>query len=890
MSRTWLCALERASQHAPFLREAIVRNAAVADALAAGDFERALSATRVADGPLRSRLRRERDGLALAVAIADLAGALPLEGITRILSDFADRALDAAIAGAIEGRVPGAASQGFVGLALGKHGSRELNYSSDIDPILLFDPATLPMRARDDAGEAAVRIARDVVDLLQTRDADGYAFRVDLRLRPASEATPLAIPVNAAISHYESSALGWERAAFIRARAASGDIAIGERFLAAITPFVWHRSLDFGAIEALRAMSRRIRSHHASGQRFGPGYDLKRGRGGIREVEFFVQIQQLIHGGRNAALRVPDTLGAIVALEGAGHVAPEDAVTLACAYRLLRTIEHRVQMIEDRQTHMLPADPAALEAVAALHGLGSAAELLARLQPHVDAVGALYDSLDADRAVQLPGGRDALHTTLATAGFRDAASAAARVHEWRGGSLRAVRSGAAIAALETVLPRLIDAFGKAPEPDAALAAFDRMLGRLPSAVNLFRLLDARPALLAQLVAIVSHAPTLADALGRDSALLDRLVDASALDPVGDVATLAADMRREGEELEARLDRVRRVVGEHRFALGIQIVEGVGDPLGVAAGYARVAEAAVATVADAVIADFAAAHGRVPGSELVILALGRLGGAALTHASDLDLIYLFTGSFSAESDGARPLGATHYYNRLSARLSSGLSVPTSAGALYEIDTRLRPSGGDGPLAVSLESFARYQHESAWTWEHMALARARPVYGSAAARAALQSVLDNVLRIRRDPSSLAHDAGKMRADIAASKPPLGPFDVKLVPGGLVDLEFVVHTLQLAHGVGLDPHLGTAIAALEAAGLVAPGLAEAHDFLTRLLVTLRLVSPAMTAPPEATRPIVARACAATDWPDLLARLERSRQCVTDHWQRVAGQGELT
>ena len=236
---------------------------------------------------------------------------------------------------------------------------------------MLFDPETLPRQARDDAGEAAVRIGRRVIELLQKRTADGYVARVDLRLRPSPEVTPIVLPVNAAISHYESSALPWERAAFIRARACAGDIALGERFLSAIEPFVWRRSLDFGVIEEVRQISARIRDHFAQNAQIGPGYDLKRGRGGIREVEFFVQIQQMIHGGRDASVRRPATLDAIEALLAAGRLDDATARDLADAYRVLRTIEHRVQMVEDAQTHFLPRDPDALDNVAHLHGLAT---------------------------------------------------------------------------------------------------------------------------------------------------------------------------------------------------------------------------------------------------------------------------------------------------------------------------------------------------------------------------------------------------------------------------------------------------------------------------------------------------------------------------------------
>jgi glutamate-ammonia-ligase adenylyltransferase len=402
-----------------------------------------------------------------------------------------------------------------------------------------------------------------------------------------------------------------------------------------------------------------------------------------------------------------------------------------------------------------------------------------------------------------------------------------------------------------------------------------MLARLSSAVNFFRLLEARPALARLLGLILSHAETLAEELARRPELFDGLIDATALDPVADLATLAAEMSA-GADYQGRLDHVRRVVGEKRFALGTQIVSGVSDPLAVSAGYARVAEAAIGVLAEATITEFSGTHGTVPGSELIILALGRMGGGALTHASDLDLIYLFTGDHLAESDGPKPLGAVLYYNRLAQRISAALSVPTASGPLYEIDTRLRPSGTQGPLSVSLEGFARYQRENAWTWEHMALARARPVFGSPAARAAVETVIGDVLRGDRPVRNVVADAIAMRAEMAAHKPPLGPLDAKLLPGGLVDLEFAVHMVQLESGLGLDPNLRVAIAALIAAGRAPSEMLAAHDFLTRLLVTLRLVAPDAQPPRSATQGLVARALGLADWAEVLASLETTRQEV--------------
>jgi glutamate-ammonia-ligase adenylyltransferase len=279
---------------------------------------------------------------------------------------------------------------------------------------------------------------------------------------------------------------------------------------------------------------------------------------------------------------------------------------------------------------------------------------------------------------------------------------------------------------------------------------------------------------------------------------------------------------------------------------------------------------------------------VPDSELVILALGRLGGAALTHASDLDLVYLFTGPLDAVSDGPKPLEATRYYNRLAQRVTAALSVPTAAGALYEIDTRLRPSGAKGLLAVTIDSFADYQRGSAWTWEHMALTRARPVFGSGPARAEAQMVIDEVLRRPREPGALLKDVVSMRSEMARHKPPSGPLDAKMIDGGLVDLEFCVHAAQLAHGAGFDPRLGPAIAELVSAGLLPAEFGPAHDILTRLLVTLRLVAPDARDPPAPTRALVARACGFQTWDALLEGYAEARQSVRAYWSRIVARSE--
>ncbi|HEY4071404.1 MAG TPA: bifunctional [glutamine synthetase] adenylyltransferase/[glutamine synthetase]-adenylyl-L-tyrosine phosphorylase [Sphingomicrobium sp.] len=880
-------ALRRARNYSPFLREALAARPELGDDYLSKGPEAAAELALCAEPelPVERRLRRRRHGLALAVALGDLSGELALERVTALLSSFADSAIDEAVAAAIAERVPDADPSGFAVIAMGKLGSHELNYSSDVDLLLLFDPATLPRRERDDAGEAAVRVGRRLIEILQKRTEDGYVERVDLRLRPSPEVTPIALPVDAAISHYESSALPWERAAFIRARAAAGDVALGKRFLDSIQPFVWRRSLDFGVIEEVRQISARIRDHFAQGAVIGPGYDLKRGRGGIREVEFFVQIQQMIHGGRDPSVRDPATLDAIEALRSAGGLDEDMAGELSSAYRLLRTIEHRVQMVEDAQTHLLPSTSAELDNVAQLHGLASGSELLDELRPHVDQAGRIFDSLSPDQRSELSNDPDILESELTRLGFRDSEAAARHVANWRSGKARSLRSPAARQAFEAMLPALLPAIAAGATPDHALNRLSDIVERLSSGVNFFRLLEARPQLAELLAKVLAHAPLLADQLGRRPELFEGLFDASSfsMPPEADEFARLLGDAMDGQPYDVALDRARRLVNERRFALGVQLIDRRRDPLEVTEGYARVAEGTLVALADSAAREFRSAHGEFPGSELVILGLGRLGGHSLTHASDLDIIYLHNAPQGGRSDGRKPLGPNDYFNRLASRVTAALSVPTASGPLYDVDARLRPGGSKGMLVVSLEAFEQYQRREAWTWEHMALCRARPVFGSAGVREKVAAMIDSILRIPRDRAKVVADAVKMRADMERHKAPKSRLDVKLGPGGLVDLEFATHVLQLTTHVGLNTRLEIALEALAAEGLVQTNIVIALKLLSRMLVMMRLVAPDDVKPTPETWQLVAEACGAASWDELLAEHAAARQSIAELWNEI-------
>jgi glutamate-ammonia-ligase adenylyltransferase len=902
----WTGALERARAHAPFLARSLDRQPELAGLLAAGEGEAALdwAKARGCEGEVEPALRRERLALATALAIADLAGAFALARVVRELTDFADRALDRAIRAAIHERTGEETSAGFVALALGKQGAGELNYSSDIDPVLLFDPDRLPRREKDDPGEAAQRYARRIVRLLAENTAEGYVMRVDLRLRPASEISPPAVPIASALAHYQGQALAWERAAFVRARPAAGDIALGEEFLAATRPFVWRRHLDFGAVAEIRRLTKRIREEHEGPPRPGPGFDVKRGRGGIREIEFYAQTHQLIHGGRDASLRVRGTREALDALAAAGHIAPGDARNLGEGYDRLRVIEHRLQMVHDRQTHSLPESAEALDAVARLDGLADGEALVAELEALTERTGAIYEALireDAPAAPPAPAPSPPRKPEADPDGRTARAHALAeRMEGWRDGRYQSLRSAQALAAFDAIAPTLAEAFLDADDPERALVRWESVLDRAISAINLFHLLKARPGLLDRLISALTLAPVLADELARRPELLDILLDREApAVPRAVEAIMGRIMAAAArDDYEALLDAIRVVTGEIRFALGVELIEGRADPLDVAASLSRTAEAALRLAREGAAAEFAKAHGRIEDGELLVLGLGRFGGGALTHASDLDIVYLFTGDFAAQSDGARPLGATHYFNRLASRVSAALSVPTAEGALYEIDTRLRPQGAQGPLAVSCEAFAKYQREAAWTWEHMALARARVLAASPAARKDVEAIIKDVLFRPRDADDLRESVLEMRDTMARHKTPGGALDVKLLRGGLVDFEFLVHYLQLrggrdlaeAHPRAFSADLGHAIPALVATGLLPDGFRADYDLMTRLLVAGRLLAPGGNEPPPLAARALAQACRRQDYDGLLRALAEARQRVGATWRAILGQDIMT
>ena len=809
-------------------------------------------------------LRTVKRRVALTAALADIGGAWSLPQVTGALSDLAEGALRIATAHVLrtahdrgELRLPHPASPqrgaGFTVLAMGKLGARELNFSSDVDLILIFDPEPHAYNA-DALGAIFARLTRDLVALMQQRDAGGYVFRMDLRLRPDPGSTPPAISLPTALAYYEGAAHTWERAAMVKARPVAGDIALGRRFLDAIRPFVWRRHLDFAAIADIRAMKRRMDGHkgaalppHGTPEQLLLGHDLKLGQGGIREIEFCAQTLQLVWGGRNPGLRQPATQDALAALGQAGHLPPATVAALAAAYDCLRRTEHRLQMVEDRQTHSLPATPESFSEFARFMGAPSAAELAARLLAHLDRVHFAFSGL-----FEQPGTPPDLgHAPPPPPPPAPATPGQApHWHAWLAGRPRALRTERARALLADLLPTLIATVQRQPNAAAVWTRLDEFIHRLPAGVQLFSMLLHNPALLERLVDVLGAAPSLADHLAAFPAALEGLVAPQDIDP-STAASLAAQLADSRAPDEALAIASRFVRGEE-FRLAVAELDGRIDQD--AAGQARtaLAEAAIAQLLPLVLADHARRYGRLRGGGLAVVALGKAGSREMMAGSDLDLMLIYDHpDAAAESTGPARVAPSQYFTRAAHALVAALTVPTRDGKLYDVDMRLRPSGSKGPVAVSLPAFIRYHRESAWTWERLALTRARVVAGPAGLRRRIAAAIATALA-QGDPATILSDTLAMRRRLLAELPQAGPWDAKHRAGGLMEVEFIAQALQLRHARQrklLCPVTRIALANLAAAGVLPKP--DAHlliqaDAMWRAIQGLLRITLGRTIPP--------------------------------------------
>ncbi|MEE2567306.1 bifunctional [glutamine synthetase] adenylyltransferase/[glutamine synthetase]-adenylyl-L-tyrosine phosphorylase [Hyphobacterium marinum] len=764
-------------------------------------------------GELDDRLRDAKAKFHLLCALCEVTGLWTTSAMTRALSGFADAAVQSALLGAARfmaerGRLAEPADPenpvpGLFLLALGKLGAEELNFSSDIDLVAFYDPEILARQTEKDPRQVAVKLVQAVTRTLQEANAGGYVFRVDLRLRPDPSSTPVAVSVESAMRYYEAMGQNWERAAYIKARRCAGDSRASAAFLRDLGPFIWRRTLDFAAVDDIRSLARQIQRVGDRARIRAAGHDLKLGRGGIREIEFIAQIPQLVFGGRDRDLRARSPVEALPALCASGKLEGVDPQSLSNDYAFLRGIEHRIQMLEDEPTQTLPADDGQRARVAALWGESSLDTFDDRIRSVLTRVHTIFsdqfdesDTLASSAGSLVFTGVDPTPDTLATLkrlGFSDPQAVWSRFNGWAGGKARAVRTARARELLTKLAPRLIDALAETGEPDAALVRFAAFFENLPMGVQPLSLLKNEPGLATSLVGIIGLAPAMARTLAQRPAILDAMLDPEFVRPLGEGAERSMDALMKARlpasmSFEGRMNEVRRISREERFRIGSQILTGRAGPRAAGKAFADLADACIRAMARAAQDVMAARFGDVPGS-FAVIGMGKLGGRELAADSDLDLMLVYDGA--ADSDAAVP---DNYFARLTQRLISALSVPTEEGGLYEVDMQLRPSGKSGPVAVHVSRFADYYAQSAWTWEHMALTRARIVCGDEALNGTIEAAIDAALSIRRDPEQIRADAGAMRNRMRAARPAAGDWDLKHRAGGLVDIEFIAQTLQL------------------------------------------------------------------------------------------------
>jgi len=565
---------------------------------------------------------------------------------------------------------------------------------------------------------------------------------------------------------------------------------------------------------------------------------------------------------------------------------------MKAAYRYLRMLEHRLQMVEDQQTHTVPKAPDEVAQIGCFMGHESVVQFRDALTGVLETVQNHYahlfeseqDLSDTRGSLVFTGVEEDPETleTLAAMGYRDAAHVSASIRAWHHGRIRAMRSQRARELLTKLVPAILKALAATADPDAAFLQFDRFLSNLPSGVQLFSLFLAQPRFLDMLAKIVGSAPRLATHLARNPSTLDALLDADFLTQLPARASLEASFRKQMTGgYEEKLDAARRFVREEIFRVGVQIVEGAVDAEAAGPAFAAIAETVIAGLLPQVEAELADGAGRVKGGGFVVVAMGKLGGREMTASSDLDLVFVYDAPPGLEaSDGPRPLAVSLYFARLAQRLIAALTTPTAAGTLYEVDMRLRPTGNKGPVAVSLESFVRYHASEAWTWEHMALTRARVIAGPDALRARVEAEIARRLKERREAAAIRRDARDMREKMAATFSDRVIWDLKFAKGGLVDIEFIAQTLQLIHAPArpdvLDTNTIAALDRLAAAGALAGEDARALTQAARLqhaLTQVLRIALDETLKPETATPglkaLLARAGGAASFPDLEARL---------------------
>ena len=887
------------------------------------DNVRSAAVVAIDESDLMRLLRHIKAEAALVVALCDIGAVWPIMRVTEALTDLAVASVQCAVRFQLaqevgRGRLLAAdpaepeVGCGLIVLAMGKMGADELNYSSDIDLIVLFDRERSALKDDIEPQTFFVRIAQGISRVLQQRTGDGYVFRVDLRLRPDPSSTPVAVSTEFALGYYEREGRTWERAAMIKARPCAGDIASGEALIAELAPFVWRRHLDFTALGDIHEMKRQMHAFRGHSDIAVEGHNIKQGRGGIREIEFFVQTQQLIAGGRHAGLRVRPTLQALDLLAAGGWIAREVRDELVPAYEFLRRVEHRLQMIGDEQTHTLPEEADAMTRLARFLGFADRDAFARELVQHLERVQTHYSKLFEGEAAQAPGlptpdfarGPEdaALVEQLADLGFKQPVAAADTLKRWVTGEYRGLRTETTRNALADLVPALIADFGHAESPDTALVHFDRFLQALRRGGRLISLLQQNRSLVSLLALILGAAPRLGEMIAQQPQVVDGLVDPrffGAMPKRDEIAQRLQAQLTDASTYEEFLDRLRMFGQEGLFLIGTRILSGTVSAQLAGAAFADIAEGVVRAIHRLVLDQFVAQYGEIKDQRTAVLAMGRLGSREMTASSDLDLILIYDFDHDhPDSDGAKSLHGAQYFARLTQRLISAFTARTNYGVLYDIDMRLRPSGRSGPVATRLDAFSHYQEKEAWTWEHMALTRARVISGPKDFADQIEAIIRDVLTRPRERELIANDVMEMRQAIADEKGESDIWDLKYAAGGMIDIEFIAQFLQLVHAADHPDILDkSTVQVLEKAarlGLLTQGDADVLRPAARLYQDLsqilRLCLSERFRPETAGADLMGLLARAADEPDfstLEARVKDTQAEVRRILTKVLGAG---
>lgn len=773
------------------------------------------------DTKAMNAIRHFRGRVSFAAALGDIAGLTEMDSQFRWLSDAATYAVketahflmrQAARRGLAKPPQDSLSGCGWIIFAVGKLGAEELNYSSDIDLIIMHDPDANPLNDPATAQSFYVAQTRALVKLLSAATADGIGWRVDLRLRPDPGATAVSIQIAAALGYYESIARTWERAAFIRARPIAGDIEAGQGFLDEIQPFIWRRSLDYTVMDDMRTMLRRSPDSSE-----WTGFNLKTGHGGIRTIEFFTHVLQLVFGGREPEIRQHRTPQALHMLANKNWITLPQAEELVVLYKLLRRAEHRLQMIADQQTHSLPRDDDSLNNFARFMGHETAQSLcdtLAEILSEVSDMTAhdLLDDMLSAKGKDMSGpvaedtktidifleDQEQLVTWLGTIGFERPTDVATALSGWIAGRIPATRGERSRMLLGRLMPELLRQLAKGAQPDNAFAALAYFIEGLPASVQIFSLLDYNRHLARLLCDIIVLSPRLTQILKRNPMLFELLLYKEFFDPLPDANSIAGHIREiiAGQAVEDALDNIKRHTRELRFRAELQAISLSSDRYVLERSLSAIADATIQTVLELARTDMERRHGKIPGM-CGIIALGRLGIEQLTATSDLDILFVYDAPDDARSDGTRSLDAASYYIRLTQTFVSWLTTQSAEGALYEVDLRLRPEGSAGAVATPLDRLAHYIDTDIWLWEKLALTKARFVAGdNDLSGMAMNTICDTINQAHNRDDVMASIAD-MQKRMATQRSSASKWQLRLQAGGLGDLDLLVQGLRLIHG---------------------------------------------------------------------------------------------